>query len=64
MPNPPTIAHVYLWDNNMVMTFDQNGQQMPEYQGTKEEVWEKIMRDKTDETVIGGADWAEYRGKS
>ena len=40
---PPRITNVYLWQNGLVMVFDQYGQQMPEYQGPLEEVEEKIM---------------------
>ena len=31
--------------NNMVMVFDENGEQIPEYQGDYEEVRENILRD-------------------
>lgn len=31
--DPPKIKSVYVWANGMVMTFDQRGEQMPEYQG-------------------------------
>jgi hypothetical protein len=36
------ITDVYIWQNGMVMTFDQFGEQMPEYQGRREEVLDKI----------------------
>lgn len=36
------ITNVYLFQNGMVMTFDQFGEQMPDYQGRAEEVMPKI----------------------
>ena len=36
------ITNVYLWQNGMVMVFDQFGEQMAEYQGPVEEVKDKI----------------------
>lgn len=38
----PKIAKVIHWQNDMVMCFDQYGEQMPEYQGPIEEVEAKI----------------------
>lgn len=38
----PVITDVYVWQNGMVTTFDQFGQQMPQFQGPKEEVLLKI----------------------
>jgi len=38
----PKITHVYHWQNDLVMVFDQFGGQMPEYQGPFEEVEAKI----------------------
>jgi hypothetical protein len=46
------LKHVYVWQNGMVIAFDQLGAQMPEYQGRREEVWEKIQRDCRPDTVI------------
>lgn len=39
------IRKVYRWQNDMVMVFDQFGEQMGEYQGKYEEVREKILAD-------------------
>ncbi len=36
------ITHVIIWQNGMVMVFDQYGEQMPEYQGRQEEMIPKI----------------------
>lgn len=55
------IKHVYVWDNQMVMVFDERGQQMPDYQGPVGEVWDKIQADKSPETVIEGAVWREKK---
>ena len=38
----PYIKSVIIWQNGIVMCFDQDGQQMPEYQGPEEEVIPKI----------------------
>jgi hypothetical protein len=38
----PKIAAVYVFKHGMVMTFDQYDQQMPEYQGRREDVIDKI----------------------
>ena len=42
MPETKIIAQVILWTNGMVATFDQFGEQMPEYQGHYGEVRDKI----------------------
>lgn len=39
------IKTVIRWPNNMVMVFDHNGEQLPEYQGQYEVVKEGILRD-------------------
>jgi hypothetical protein len=36
------IKSVILWQNGMVMVFDDDGQQMPELQGPKEEAMRKL----------------------
>lgn len=38
--------------NNMVMVFDEEGEQMPEYQGYYDEVKEKIMADASGGSVF------------
>jgi hypothetical protein len=55
------IKNVYVWDNQMVMVFDEKGQQLPDYQGPIDEVWEKIEADKSPETVITGGAWRDYK---
>lgn len=40
-----TLTHCYVFANGMVMAFDQNGEQMPDYQGRLEEVEGKIKED-------------------
>jgi hypothetical protein len=37
------ITNVYVYLNGQVMTFDQSGTQMPDYQGRKEDVIPKII---------------------
>ena len=39
--------------NNMVMVFDKEGEQIPEYQGHYQEVKGKILRDAPLNTVFG-----------
>jgi len=55
----PVITKVIVWQNGMVMVFDQHGQQMPDYQGPKEEVWEKIQRDKPPQVHAENKQWRE-----
>ena len=42
----------------MVLVFDQNEEQIPEYQGRYQEVRELILRDAPPETVFGH--WFDY----
>lgn len=37
------IHSVYVWDNAMVMVFDQNGQQLADYQGKATDVLPKVL---------------------
>ena len=39
--------------NNMVMVFDEKGEQIPSYQGQYEEVKESILKDALSTTVFG-----------
>ena len=39
---PSQIIEVYCWENGNVMVFDQFGQQMPEFQGHRDEVLDRI----------------------
>lgn len=55
------VTHAVVWTNGMVMAFDAAGQQVPEYQGRKEEVLEKIKIDFPDADIKNG-DWNRLRG--
>lgn len=44
--------------NNMVMVFDEDGEQIPQYQGQYEEVKELILKDAPPETLFGR--WLDY----
>ena len=39
-------------NNNMVITFDEKGRQMPEYQGQYEDMKRKVMEDNREETAF------------
>ena len=39
--------------NNMVMVFDEKGEQIPEYQGQYEKVKESVLKDAPLDTVFG-----------
>jgi hypothetical protein len=54
------LTNCYRFENGMVMAFDQNSEQMPEYQGRFEDVRHKIIRDFPDIT-IQGAIWRNQR---
>jgi hypothetical protein len=51
---PRVLTRVMCWENGMVMAFDQFGQQMPEFQGRKADVMDKIYDAATKDTVIEG----------
>ena len=38
----PRVKSTYLWQNGMIMTFDAAGQQIPELQGRKEAVYDRL----------------------
>ena len=40
-------------ENNMVMVFDEKGEQIPKYQGQYEAVKEKILKDAPLDTIFG-----------
>lgn len=46
------IKEVILFDNEMVAVFDENGEQLPEYQGRHSKVVTKIILNSTDRTVF------------
>ena len=43
--NGKAVVAAYLFPNGMVMSFDENGEQVPEYQGRYEEVAGKLRID-------------------
>ncbi|KKL51171.1 hypothetical protein LCGC14_2298160 [marine sediment metagenome] len=52
------IATIVRWKNGNVMVFDQNGDQIPEYQGRWNDVKYSIVRDMPDHVEIEGPkDW-------
>lgn len=50
------LARAYLFTNGMVMAFDDEGMQFPEYQGHGREIIPKIRRD-FPALIIEGMDW-------
>jgi hypothetical protein len=52
----------YRFPNGMVMAFDQNGEQMPEYQGRYWDVCDKIRHDYPDMRIQMGA-WTPAAGQ-
>lgn len=44
----------YLWDNGMLMVFDEQGEQVPEYQGRGNEKIPQLMKDFPDCNLVGG----------
>lgn len=54
----PRIKTVFQFGNGMVAVTDQYGEQMPDYQGTLEEVRDKINRDAGDDV-----EWNGWPGK-
>jgi len=52
------IRSVIKTPNNMVMVFDDNGEQIPEYQGLYEELKERILKDAPPRTIFGC--WLDY----
>jgi hypothetical protein len=53
------IEHVYRFANGLVMVFDEDGEQIPEYQGRWTEKREEILRDAQAWTEFYGADFRE-----
>jgi len=58
----PEILAVYTWSNGMVMAFDRDGEQMPEYQGRMGEVLPRIIREAPSDTkwFIGSLERRNY----
>lgn len=53
------IKEAILFENEMVMVFDENGEQIPEYQGRHSKVVAKVILNSTDKTVFKFAKWKE-----
>lgn len=45
-------SKLVVWDNDMVIAFDKDGNQIPEWNGKKEEIWEKIRSQGIDPDCI------------
>ena len=54
------IKSVIRCPNDMVVVFDENDEQIPEYQGRYEEVKEHILQDAPPQAVFGH--WLDYEG--
>jgi hypothetical protein len=54
------IRSVYKWDNSMVMVFDDDGQQLPEYQGHVARVRARILRDAGDDAEFFSGVWRAH----
>lgn len=54
------IKEAILFDNEMVMVFHENGEQIPEYQGRHSKVVTKIIQNSTDKTIFKFAKWGKY----
>lgn len=53
------ITAVYKWQNEMVMVFDQHGEQMPAYQGHYLDVRALILRDAPPSATFLGGTWRQ-----
>lgn len=47
------VVNAYVFQNGMVMAFDARGQQVPEYQGPRDEAVPKLQRDFPDLEIKG-----------
>lgn len=55
------IAKVIFWSNGIVMVFDEEGQQMPDYQGKKVDMLASILKDAPPSCQFQGGNWSEGR---
>ena len=54
------IKNVVRWMNGMVMVFDIEGEQIPEYQGRWDEMKDIILRDKPESVEVSGPkEWGQ-----
>lgn len=51
-----------VWQNGMLMVFDQQGQQVPEYQGEANKILAKLIKD-FPECAIRGERWPGTEGR-
>lgn len=58
------ITKVYLWDNGAVMVFDENDNQMPDYQGMHGQVADLILCNAPDDTTFFYSTWQSPGKKS
>ncbi len=54
------IAHVYVFTNGMAMVFDDQGQQMSQYQGPWSDKRQQILDASTPETKYELSQWDEW----
>ena len=45
------------WQNGMVMTFDEHGEQVPEYQGWLSQVYEPLLRNAPEDVKLYMGTW-------
>lgn len=57
------IKKVYLWDNNAVTVFDENGAQLPQYQGMLSMVRDLILCAAADDAEYYLSSWKEASNK-
>jgi len=57
------IDHAVKFSNGIVLCFDENGEQMPEYQGRYEEVKDKILADAPQSARFFRAVWMVSGGE-
>ena len=53
------IKRLYLWSNGMVMAFDDNGEQIPEFQGKAKDVLGLALDALSDRSVCYMGQWSE-----
>lgn len=53
------IKRLYLWSNGMVMAFDDNGEQIPEFQGKAKDVLGSALDALSDRSVCYMGQWSE-----
>lgn len=54
------IKSVYLFSNGMVMVFNHDGEQIPDYQGRHDEVVELIAREAPETASFKSAQWRPF----